>query len=140
MLTDFPNNWCMPQSLACSNWGPERVRTYAAAKPGRRATCRKVPLRLAESLSVKRVTGEKTMNDSLTANGSQKTLMLSDGVYIYYNGADELRLRKGIWNFEEAILTFDGLSKDHKESLVKLFTLLQDGRGVDTDTSRMKKI
>src|SRR6266568_163634 len=73
------------------------------------------------------------MSDSSTANGSQKTLMLSDGVHIYYNGADELRLRKGIWNFEEAILTFDGLSKDHKDSLVKLFNLLQDGQGVDAD-------
>ena len=58
----------------------------------------------------------------MTANGSQKTLMLSDGVHIYYNGADELRLRKGIWNFEEAVLSLDGLSKDHKESLVTLFT------------------
>ena len=51
------------------------------------------------------------MSDSLTGNGLQGTLMLSDGVHIYYNGADEVRLRKGIWNFEEAILTFDGLSK-----------------------------
>jgi thiazole/oxazole-forming peptide maturase SagC family component len=73
------------------------------------------------------------MGDSLTASGSQDTLMLSDGVHVYYNGADELRVRKGIWNFEEAILTFDGLSTDHKESLVMLFTLLQDGRGVDTE-------
>ena len=74
------------------------------------------------------------MSDSLTGNGLQGTLMLSDGVHIYYNGADEVRLRKGIWNFEEAILTFDGLSKDHKESLVRLFTLLQDGRGVETES------
>jgi thiazole/oxazole-forming peptide maturase SagC family component len=73
------------------------------------------------------------MSESLTGNGARTTLMLSDGVLVYYNGADELRLRKGIWNFEEAILRFDGLSKDHKESLVSLFGLLQDGSGVDTE-------
>jgi thiazole/oxazole-forming peptide maturase SagC family component len=73
------------------------------------------------------------MSDSSTANGSEKMLVLSDGVHIYYNGADELRLRKGIWNFEEAILTFEGLSTDHKESLVRLFTSLQAHRGVDDE-------
>lgn len=71
------------------------------------------------------------MTDGMTANGSRKTLMLSDGVHIYYNGADELRLRKGIWNFEEAVLSLDGLSEEHKESLVTLFTMLQNGRRVD---------
>ena len=57
---------------------------------------------------------------------------MSDGVYLYYNGADGLRAQ-GYLEFQEAFLTFDGLSKDHKESLVKLLTLLQDGRGVDTE-------
>jgi len=54
-------------------------------------------------------------------------------VQIYYNGADELRLRKGVWNFEEAILTFEGLTKDHKDTLVQMFNSLQDGRGVDSE-------
>jgi thiazole/oxazole-forming peptide maturase SagC family component len=67
----------------------------------------------------------------MTVTGSRKTLMLSDGVHVYYNGADELRLRKGIWNFEEAVLSLDGLSEEHKESLVALFTMLQNGRGID---------
>ncbi len=71
--------------------------------------------------------------ENAKANDAQKTLMLRDGVQIYYNGTDELRLRKGVWNFEEAILTFEGLTKDHKDSLVKLFNLLQDGRGIDTE-------
>ncbi|MFG1610493.1 TOMM precursor leader peptide-binding protein [Actinoplanes sp. NPDC049265] len=70
------------------------------------------------------------MTDGMTANGSQKRLILGDGVQVYYNGTDELRLRKGVWNFEEGVLSFDGLSEDHKESLVALFALLQDG-GVD---------
>jgi len=71
------------------------------------------------------------MTDGMTANGSRKRLTLSDGVHVYYNGADELRLRKGIWNFEEAVLSLDGLSRHHKDSLVALFALLQDGSGVD---------
>ena len=73
------------------------------------------------------------MTDSLKANDAQKTLMLREDVQIYFNGADELRLRKGVWNFEEAILTFEGLSKDHKDTLVKMFNFLQDGSGVDSE-------
>jgi thiazole/oxazole-forming peptide maturase SagC family component len=73
------------------------------------------------------------MTDNSKANDAQKTLMLREDVNIYYNGADELRLRKGVWNFEEAILSFEGLSKDHKDILVEMFNLLQDGRGVDSE-------
>ncbi len=73
------------------------------------------------------------MIDSSEANGVDKHLMLQEDVQIYYNGADELRLRKGIWNFEEAILSFEGLSSHHKDTLVKMFNLLQDGKGVDTE-------
>jgi thiazole/oxazole-forming peptide maturase SagC family component len=73
------------------------------------------------------------MTDSFKANDAQKTLMLREDVQIYFNGADELRLRKGVWNFEEAILTFEGLSKDHKDTLVKMFNFLQDGSGVDSE-------
>jgi thiazole/oxazole-forming peptide maturase SagC family component len=71
------------------------------------------------------------MTDSSKANGTRKTLLLREDVQIYYNGADELRFRKGVWNFEEAILTFEGLSKDHKDTLVKMFNLLQEGAAVD---------
>jgi thiazole/oxazole-forming peptide maturase SagC family component len=71
------------------------------------------------------------MTDNFKSNGTSNTLMLRDDVQIYYNGADELRLRKGVWNFEEAILTFERLSKEHKDTLVKMFNLLQDGSGVD---------
>lgn len=60
------------------------------------------------------------------------TLILCEGVQIYYNGADELRLRKGVWNFEEAVLTFDGLSAQHKETLVKVFGRLREGSEVDS--------
>jgi thiazole/oxazole-forming peptide maturase SagC family component len=73
------------------------------------------------------------MTDSSEANGAQKILILREDVQIYYNGADELRLRKGVWNFEEAVLTFDGLSKDHKDTLVKMFNLLQEGGRVDSE-------
>src|SRR5258708_35417445 len=73
------------------------------------------------------------MTDSFMVNDAQKPLMLREDVQIYYNGADELRLRKGVWNFEEAILTFEGLSKDHKDALVQMFNVLQDGKGLDSD-------
>ena len=73
------------------------------------------------------------MTNSSKANDAQKALTLRESVQIYYNGADELRLRKGVWNFEEAILTFDSLSKEHKDTLVTMFNLLQDGRRVDSE-------
>jgi len=69
-------------------------------------------------------------------NGKQpdQKVRLSHGVRIYSNGADELRIRKGIWNFEEAILTFDSLSKDHKDTFVQLFELLEDGQVLNVGT------
>jgi len=51
--------------------------------------------------------------------------MLREDVQIYYNGADELRFRKGVWNFEEAVLTFEGLKQDHKDTLVRCATSSQ---------------
>jgi thiazole/oxazole-forming peptide maturase SagC family component len=67
-----------------------------------------------------------------SSNGAApKTITLADGVQVYYNGVDELRLRKGIWNFEEAILTLDLLSTEHKNSVVTMFNLLQSGEPVD---------
>ncbi|MBV8943368.1 MAG: hypothetical protein JO240_16705 [Solirubrobacterales bacterium] len=73
------------------------------------------------------------MTDSFSANGASQTVMLSDGVTVYYNGANELRLRKGIWNFEEAILTLDDLSEEHRASLVTSVTVLRSGAWLDTD-------
>ena len=72
------------------------------------------------------------MGNTSKSNGA-RMLLPQDGVQIYYNGANELRLRKGVWNFEEAILTFEGLSKDHKETLVRVFAALQGGTGVDRE-------
>lgn len=71
------------------------------------------------------------MSDLGTTDEPPRTFVLREGVQIYYNGADELRLRKGVWNFEEAILTFDGLGAEHKETLVGVFRLLQEGAPVD---------
>jgi|SRR5215471_4319014 len=73
------------------------------------------------------------MADSFKANDAQKILVLREDVQIYYNGADELRLRQGVWNFEEAILNFEGLSENHKQALVEMFNSLQEGKGVDSE-------
>jgi len=73
------------------------------------------------------------MTDNHHTNNGHQRLALHDSVQIYYNGADELRLRKGVWNFEEAILTFAGLSDAHKGTLVKIFDQFQDGTGVDAE-------
>lgn len=68
------------------------------------------------------------------ADGAEadKALVLRDDVQIYYNGAGEVRLRKGVWNFEEAILTLDDLGPEHRDCLIALFAQLQAGDPVST--------
>lgn len=57
---------------------------------------------------------------------------LPDNVQIYYNGDEELRLRSGTWNFEEAILTLDDLSAELKDCVTQIFGAFQSGDSVDS--------
>ena len=65
--------------------------------------------------------------------GGQRRLILSDGVRVYSNGADEIRIRKGIWNYEEAILTFGDLSESLQSALVGALDLLAEGQLLDLE-------
>ena len=60
-------------------------------------------------------------------------LMVAEGVSIYFNGRDEIRIRKGIWNHEEAILALGEADRHLRQALVAAFDLLDRGEGLDVD-------
>ncbi|CRF31834.1 streptolysin associated protein SagC [Brachyspira suanatina] len=47
-----------------------------------------------------------------------KNIKLYDNVTIFFNSNDEIRFRKGIWNFEEATLGLNDLNDNIKEALI----------------------
>lgn len=51
-----------------------------------------------------------------------------DNVSIFFNGENEIRFRKGIWNYEEATLTLDTLSDNLKEAFLSVVESLA-GKG-----------
>lgn len=60
-------------------------------------------------------------------------LMVAEGVSIYFNGQDEIRIRKGIWNYEEAILALGEADRQLRQALVGVFDLLDRGERLDVD-------
>jgi thiazole/oxazole-forming peptide maturase SagC family component len=61
-------------------------------------------------------------------------LMVAEGVSIYFNGQDEIRIRKGIWNYEEAILALGEADRHLRQALVGVFDLLDRGEMLDVDS------
>src|SRR5262245_16777318 len=60
-------------------------------------------------------------------------LFLPAHVHMFFNGTNELRLRKGIWNFEEAVLAVEELGEAHRACLLRIFNALADGHGVNVE-------
>lgn len=57
---------------------------------------------------------------------------VQDNVNIYYNGDNEIRFRKGIWNYEEATLDLNWFETDTiKDAVVDVIKNLQEGKTVD---------
>lgn len=65
---------------------------------------------------------------------NQARIVLSDTVRVFFNGWNEIRIRKGIWNYEEAVLSLEGIGEQFKAALVKLFNRLDDHEAVDVET------
>jgi thiazole/oxazole-forming peptide maturase SagC family component len=57
--------------------------------------------------------------------------VLSDSVRVFFNGLNEIRIRKGIWNYEEAILSLDGIGENFKNAFIKLLNKLEDKEAID---------
>lgn len=68
----------------------------------------------------------------MTSNKNR--LILADNVRIFYNDKDEIRIRKGVWNYEEASLSLEDVGNSLKESFTKLFHLFDEGISVDIDS------
>lgn len=63
---------------------------------------------------------------------------LEDSVRIFSNGMDEIRFRKGVWNFEEAALDTNMLAGELKEAVIAILGDLAKGERVSVD-EKIKK-
>lgn len=59
---------------------------------------------------------------------------LSLDARIFYNGQDEIRIRKGIWNYTEAILNLAGQNEEVRKIFIQLFNDLNEGKSIDLET------
>ncbi len=60
-------------------------------------------------------------------------LMVAQGVSIYFNGQNEIRMRRGIWNYEEAILALGEVDQSLRQAVIGVFNLLDRGEMLDVD-------
>jgi thiazole/oxazole-forming peptide maturase SagC family component len=58
---------------------------------------------------------------------SRKNYALSQDARIFYNGREEIRIRKGIWNYTEATLNLAEQDERLKGAIIKLFEDLNNG-------------
>ncbi len=56
---------------------------------------------------------------------------LMENVIVYFNGDNEIRFRKGIWNYEEANLNTAPLPDKIKEAVIRIVELFDKGEVVD---------
>ena len=64
---------------------------------------------------------------------AKKNIKLYDNVSIFFNSDDEIRFRKGIWNFEEASLELSDLNDSIKEALIFIAKELFDDKLISFD-------
>lgn len=53
---------------------------------------------------------------------------------IFYNGNDEIRIRKGIWNYTEATLNLAGENEIMKNALIQIFNDLNEGKIINVES------
>ncbi|WP_300754910.1 streptolysin associated protein SagC [uncultured Brachyspira sp.] len=64
---------------------------------------------------------------------AKKNIKLYDNVSIFFGSDNEIRFRKGIWNFEEASLTLDDLNDNMKEVITFIANELFDDKLISFD-------
>ena len=62
---------------------------------------------------------------------SNKKYVLAENVVIFNNGVDEIRVRRGIWNYEEAIISLVDLSSNIKEIVIGIISTLDELQEID---------
>lgn len=64
---------------------------------------------------------------------------VQDNVNIYYNGENEVRFRKGIWNYEEATLDLNWFENDSiRKAVIEIISELSERKIVDVANYRTK--
>lgn len=61
--------------------------------------------------------------------------VLADDARIFPNGTDEIRIRKGVWNYEEAALSLQSLGEHQKQAITGLFDALHQGATVELESA-----
>lgn len=64
------------------------------------------------------------------SNTTQAEFALSNGVRVFFNGSDELRIRKGIWNYEEGVLSLGEMGERLRDAFIKFFTTLDKSESI----------
>ena len=64
---------------------------------------------------------------------AKKNIKLYDNVSIFFNSDDEIRFRKGIWNFEEASLGLNDLNNKMKEVIIFITKEFLDDKTISFD-------
>ena len=64
---------------------------------------------------------------------AKKNIKLYDNVSVFFSSDNEIRFRKGIWNFEEASLTLDDLNDNMKEVITFIANELFDDKLISFD-------
>ncbi|WP_040210959.1 hypothetical protein [Clostridium polynesiense] len=59
--------------------------------------------------------------------------ILAENVVVFNNGVDEIRVRRGIWNYEEAIISVEGLTDTMKEIINEMVRTLDIGEELDAE-------
>lgn len=57
--------------------------------------------------------------------------MLAPAVQVFSNGNNEYRVRKGVWNFEEAVLNIEDSSEEIRKAVSAIFDRLRGGQEID---------
>ena len=58
---------------------------------------------------------------------------LGESTEIFYNGQEEVVFRKGVWNYEEAVLDISQFDDDTGEAILAVFREISEGKAVSTD-------
>ncbi len=63
----------------------------------------------------------------------EKEYTMGEGTAIFFNGENEIVFRKGVWNYEEAILNISQFDEELQENLLNLFRDLSKGETITDD-------
>lgn len=58
---------------------------------------------------------------------------LAEDARVFYNGKDEIRVRKGVWNYTEATLSLQGEAEPLKNAFIQIFEALNEGEAIDIE-------